>query len=210
MAAAVVQINEGTGKSLSYVSFTDEASNSAYVERVSLHEPVSATYTVSITTAISFATANAHLLQIMAGTSKRFALRRLKLWLTAAATAAAIKQMQLVLLTTAGTGGGAITPCAIDRADTTFSGASQTLPSSKGTESDILWEFDCAAWAAVPTTGILPPIIDEEWDDRGSKSIVIPAGTSNGLALKLITSDGGTPTIRGTAKIVEGLVHTVA
>jgi hypothetical protein len=210
MSAGVVQINEGTGKGLSYVSFTDEASNTAYMERVTQAEPVSASYTVSISSGISMATANAHLLQIMAGASKRFAIRRIKLWQVATATAAAIKQIQIVLLTTAGTGGGVITPRALDRADAVFSGSAMTLPTGKGTESDILDEFESASWSAIPTTGILTPLVDEEWDDAHSKSIVIPGGTSNGIAIKLITADGGTPLIRGRVKISEGLVAAVA
>lgn len=197
-----LEVTAGSGTKLSTWSRTKN-SQTVHDQEVILGEPYLATYTISVATPISAATANAHLLQIMAGTNNRFRLARFRMWQVAVATAAAIKELAIFRLTTAGTGGTAITPRKSDPADGAAEATAMTLPTSKGTEGEQLWTGSAAFFAAVPSTGLLQPLVDLVFDDPRSKAYEVASGTSNGIALKIIPSDGGTPTVRIYAEIVE-------
>lgn len=197
MADGYIQINEGSGKKLAYYSRTDANGDTVYNEKGVQDQPFIPTYVVQFSTALAMSVANAHVWELMAGASKRVILRRLRLWQVVVATAAAIKQWELVTLTSAGTGGGTITPRSTDPADGAAGATCMTAPTVKGTEANIIGDWEQNAWTAVPTTGLLPAFIDESWTDPYAKPPTIAAGTSNGLALKLITSDGASPTVRG-------------
>lgn len=163
-------------------------------------EPYLATYTISVTAAISAATANAHLLQIMAGASLRVGLRRLRVTQMVNGTTQN-NQMSIHRLTTAGTGGTSYTPAPHDPADSASGATAMTLPSSKGTESTALWTGAVLTHATVTTVG-LNPILDLDWTRERGKALWIAAGATNGLALKNITGSAST-TVLITAEIVE-------
>ena len=183
---SVVQITEGSGKYLGY-TVRSMASNTVYQQHVLVSEPYLPTYTVSVTTAVAVG-ANDHLLQIIAGPLNRVLMRRLLVTQLAGASASTKAVMQLLRLTTAGTGGTAYTPRATDpTSDTTGATARAGVSASKGTEGNILWTGTGTYLATAATAGATP-ILDLVWDDPRSQPPTIAAGTSNGLALKAITA----------------------
>lgn len=197
-----ILINEGTDRILGHFTRTIGATDYE-IQKSVIDEPFGATYSVSFTTATAFSVANDHIFELMSGADNRTLLRRIRLWQVAAATAAAVKQLQILRLTTAGTGGTAYTPRAVDAVDSVATATCMTLPSSKGAEGFVLADLECALWSTVPTTGLLVPILDERFDDIHSKSPASAAGTGNGIALKLMTADGGSPTVRGYIEFSE-------
>lgn len=200
MAESLIAVTEGAGKN---TSTWQRTKNSQTVEdqQVVISEPYLAAYTISVTTAISTGTANSHLLQIMAGASNRVLLRRLTVTQIVNAGAATRCVFQLLRLTTAGSGGTAYTPRALDPVDGAAGATAMTLPSSKGTEGNILGTWAQLIDGATPAVTELP-ILDIVWADDRTKSPAIAAGTSNGLALKNITAVA-TATVHITASIVE-------
>lgn len=187
MPDATVQINEGTGVLLSHWNRT-KTSNSVLEAAQVISEPYLAAYTVSVTTAVALTTANDHLLQIMAGNLNRVILRRLQVSLAVNATAETRCVFQLLRLTSAGTGGTAYTPRALDPVDTASAATAMTLPSSKGTEGNILWTQARVVPDTTQTIDSDTLLIDMDWTDPRTKGPVIAAGTSNGIALKNITA----------------------
>ena len=186
-ADSVVQIDEGTGKYLHYVQ-RSIASNTTYTQAVALSEPYLPTGLIAVTTAVSLATANSHPIQIMAGPLNRVILRRLKVTLLAGSTTASQQAVfQLLKLTTAGTGGTSYTPRNADPADPAIAATAMTLPSSKGTEGNILWTE--TGPVAIASNVAQPPVLDLDWTkDLRSRPPTSAAGTGNGFALKNITA----------------------
>ena len=141
-----------------------------------------ATYSV-VAAGVSGATAASHILQIMAGSSLNVRIRSICVEQFAVPAAVAAYSLQIFRLSTAGTGGTAVTPRPYDSADAASGATAMTLPSSKGTEGVQLYQE--ALWmgtAAIPTANNRM-----EWPNivyGGMKPIVIPAGTSNGVAIK--------------------------
>jgi len=147
-----------------------------------------AEYTVTTITPISTATANSHILQIMAGSSNRLRIRRIEVTQMGLATNAAFMQLAIYRLTTAGTGGTAITPQLVDPADAAAGATAMTLATVKGTEGALLGSrsmyMNQTAAASMGTPN------DALFDFAGlrRKPIHVAAGTSNGIALKNITA----------------------
>lgn len=165
-------------------------------------EPEIASYRVNTTAAVALSTANSHLLQVMAGASLRVGIRRITVYQAVNATATATNQWGIYRLTTAGTGGTSITPAALDPADSASGATAMTLPSSKGTESTLVEYRHALLHATVATVGIgVAAVFD--FTNMRTKALWIAAGTSNGIALKNISSDAA-----GTVRIVAELVET--
>lgn len=190
MAHAFIMINEGTGKQLGHY---DRVVNgqTIYEQKVLQSEPVLATYTVSVTTAASLNVANSHVLQLMAGGTNAMILRRLRVSQAAGVDNSQVVVWQLLRLTTAGTGGTAYTPRALDSADAVADSSAMALPTAKGTESFILWTESTFMWKAPPgaqTTPTYRPemIFELDFTSLITKGIRVPA--SAGLALKNITA----------------------
>lgn len=202
MAYTYYNFTEGSGRKARSFQRTDGGANTvdemAYVES----EPPLLTYTVSSITAISIATANSHLLEIMAGASLHVWLRRLRVTQVAVANAAQICTFALYRLTTAGTGGTAITPQKSDPSDAAAGATAMTLASAKGTEGSLLWAEARSLWSAVPTA-TNDVTLDWTFTTPRTKGIRVASGTSNGVALKNITAITTTPTVIVTAEICE-------
>lgn len=198
-ATSYVQFTEGSGRKLRTYQRTDGADT---VEEwlQPLSEPILATYSVSVNTAISAATANSHLLQIMAGSTLRVGIRRITVSQIANGTTQT-NQWQLLRLTTAGTGGTSITPAPHDPADAASGATAMTLPTVKGTEGTILGSYVVLTHATAATVG-LNPIFDRSFVNERTKALWIGAGTANGIALKNITASA-----TGTYHIVVELVE---
>lgn len=150
-----------------------------------------ATYSV-VATGISGATSSDHLVQLMAGSSLNVRIRRIQLQQVGLMTTASEFSVNVLRLTTAGTGGGAITPAKYDTSDGAAGATAMSLPSAKGTESTLLdimriWPIQTYATAGGTGSGSR----DEMVQLPNMKPIIIPAGTSNGLALKIQTGRAG-------------------
>jgi hypothetical protein len=179
-----VNVTEGSGKKLHTFQRTIGANN-VEDEIVLIGEPNLATYIVPFTASV--ATANAHLIQVMAGASLNLYVRRIYV---AQGTFSSTSGSNFVIirLTTAGTGGGAVTIAARDTADTPGATA-MTLPTVKGTEGAALEGINIIFGAAA-TTFAVPPTADFRFESRG-KALRIPAGVANGFALKSTNACAG-------------------
>lgn len=190
MAESIVQVNEGSGKKLHTFQRTIGA-NTVEDEVMLSGEPYLATYFVS-SGLISIATANSHILQIMAGASLNVYIRRLLIWQSAAVTTAAFASWQLLRLTSAGTGGAVPTSAALDSGDAAAGAAAMTLPTVKGTEGAVLATATPLLIQTIPVGGPAGGslIVDLDFDKQlRAKMPRIPAGAANGLALKWLTAN---------------------
>lgn len=180
MAESIIQVApDSTGKKLHTNSRTIGA-NTVEDEFTLSGEFPYATYTV-VAASVATTTAASHLMQIMAGASLNVRIRRIRVTQNVAPAGVTVWPLQVLRLTTAGTGGTSVTARPYDSADAAAGGGGMTLPSAKGTEGVILW--DQALWLG---TGAIPVNNNSmEWIQLpNSKPILIPAGTSNGIAIK--------------------------
>lgn len=190
MAESFVNVTEGSGKKLHTFNRTIGA-NSVEDEGVFLAENYLASYVIStpFAAAVSTATANSHLLQIMAGASLKVRIRRIEIWQNALATAVAIMDLRIYRLTTAGTGGGVAAVSPEDTADGGAGATAMVLPTAKGTEGVGLRAAAPTMVQTLAATALpLPPILVWDFDRPRSKPLIIPAGAANGIAIKNITA----------------------
>ena len=189
MADQTIKINEGTGKGLHTwerviggVTLQDEI--------ILQGEHNLPTYVIPF--GASVATGNDHLLQIMAGSSLNVRIREIYLSQDTLATTANRDSIQVIRLTTAGTGGSAITPQKHDPADAASGATAQTLPSTKGTEGTTLIQFLLPMAQTAPFPGLV-----YQWQHTAfQKPLMIAAGTANGLAIKSLAAIAAA-TVRG-------------
>ena len=182
MTTSAIAVTEGAGKNI----WTESRIVSAVTREaqvVLIGEPALPTYTVSAVST-SAITTGAHLVQLMAGASLYVRVTKINISQRGATSGVATYQgLSLYRLTTAGSGGTAITPSRFDRGDAVASATAQTLPTAKGDEGDLLWYWNLTCEATRPW-------VREMWSWEASprcKAIVIPPGTADGIALKLGT-----------------------
>lgn len=183
MADTSFAVTAGSGTDLHTVT-TAIGGTTVHDQVVKQGEPYLATYTVTAIN-ISLATAASHVLQIMAGSTLNVYLRRLWICQKATATTASIVGLALSRLTTAGTGGGAVTLRPLNTTDAAAGATAMTLPTVKGTTA-----YDMAFWTAqvIQTVGTggsgdNTVLLDLDFDAMRTKPPRIPAGTANGLAI---------------------------
>lgn len=197
MGEQIIQITEGAGKKLHTFDRTIGA-NTVNDEVVLLGEPYLASYTAVINGASGAAAG--HLFQIMAGAGNRVRIRQIRLKINAATAAGALR-LGLKRLTTAGTGGGVITPNVVDPADGAATAACMTLPTATGTlAGDYFFIANLPTAAAAPQAGF-----EYVWPGIGLpnvKPVIIAAGTSNGLALVIVNTIAGS-TVDGMVQFDE-------
>jgi len=182
MAESFVEVSEGTGTKLHSHQRVIGA-NTVEDEVVILGEPYLASY-IARTDSISTTTADSHVLQVMAGASLKLRIRRIFIGQSGSTTADTNTRIAVVRLTTAGTGGTAITPGPVDTADAASGATAMTLPTSKGTEGTILAYLPIGM-----TAGMISVDNQIEWSQLPQhKPIIVPAGTSNGIALKVVVA----------------------
>lgn len=198
----------------SYVPFLDSASATRnfhtnqrsngsvtveqYVQQVA--EPYLAAYVVTMNVAISTATANSHLIQIMAGASLRVGIRRILVTQSGNGTTQQ-NIWEIRRVTTAGTGGTSYTPAVLDPADSASGATAMSLPSSKGTESTLIHVQNVLTHATAANLD-LNPVLDVDFTRDRTKALWIAAGTSNGIVLKNATASAST-TVLVTVYLVE-------
>ncbi len=103
---------------------------------------------------------------------------------TTLAGAVATANITIVRVSTAGTGGGAITASPMDAADSAYAGTIATLPTVKGTEGVTLMGGPVGITATNPMTTV------NQWAwraDDDEKDIVIGTAATDGICFKLIT-----------------------
>lgn len=155
-------------------------------QKIILGEPYVATYSIPFTVSTSLGTD--HLLQIMAGASLNVRIRAIYMAQGSAASAAGTQQIQVLRLTTAGTGGSAITPTAYDTSDAASGATAMSVPTSKGTEGAVLLRLIYPIVTTLPVQYAPQP----QWfQEENHKPIIIPAGTANGIALKPVVAISG-------------------
>jgi hypothetical protein len=195
MAESIVQVApDSSGKKLHTWNRTIGA-NSIEDEYVLLGENGLLTYTgLSLPFAVtSTATANSHLFQIMAGASNKVRIRRIEIHQVVVATTVAIIELRLLRLTTAGTGGTAVTNQPLDSADAASGATSMILPTVKGTEGAVVGSATplMIQTLAASNQSPLNPIAVWDFDRPRSKPLIIPSGTTNGVAVKNINAIAG-------------------
>jgi hypothetical protein len=186
MAESLVQVTEGSGKKLHTFAHV-VGGNTIEDEFVVFAEQPIPSYVID-TPAVSVATANDHVLQIMAGASLNVWVRRIRVYQSALATTAAIGTFQIFRLTTAGTGGTTAAVDSLDATDSAAGATAMTLPTVKGTETTRLYGITAGFIQTVPTAGVNPLLVDFDFAALRGKSIRIAAGTANGIALKISTA----------------------
>lgn len=184
MPEGIVQVTEGTGKKLHTFQRVIGA-NTVEDEVVLYGEQYTATYIAGMTPPASTATLASHLFQLMAGATLKVRVRRIEMHISTPATAAALADIQLLRLSTAGTGGTAANPVAFDSTDATAGATGMVLPTVKGTEGTLLiraypYMIQTIAASAGPTN----PVLVWDFDRPRSKPLIIAAGAANGIAVK--------------------------
>lgn len=182
-----------TGPKLATGPTYSENSQTVQDEKVILGEQYLATYIANlVVTPASTATVDSHLIQIMAGASLRVRIRRIDMYQGAMATAVTNAGMTLVRLTTAGTGGTLFTPAPLDPADVAAGATVRSLPSSKGTEGTVIWSgFAYFMQTLAASSPLNQPTLTLDFDRPRSKPLIISAGVTNGIALKLLNATAG-------------------
>lgn len=192
MGESLVQVTEGSGKKLHTWQRTIGA-NSVEDEYVLLGENALASYILptsfGLPGGISTATANSHLVQIMAGASLKVRIRRIEVHQAVMATTAALMHLQVLRLTTAGTGGTVLGFAVLDPSDAAAGATAMTLPTVKGTEGTGVLSAHAYMMQTLGASAQLNnPIAVFDFDRPRSKPLIIGAGTTNGIALKNVTA----------------------
>lgn len=204
MPESLIALTPGSGAKNARTFNRSIGGNSVEEAAMFLAEQNMPTYEVA-PAAASAATAASHLLQIMAGASLNVYVRWIGLYQLVVATAAAIDEYDIVRVTTAGTGGAAVTPAPLDSGDAAAGAAGMTLPTVKGTEGTIVSRISVQFTQTIATqSGGMKAQLIGEWDFeklRG-KALRIPSGATNGIVVKVITARAGA-TIIPVARIAE-------
>lgn len=183
MSESYVQVTEGSGKKLHAKQRTIGA-NIVEDEVVVFGEQYLPTYRVR-TASISLATANSHLIELMAGATLKLRIRRILVAVSVPATASNTILLRVQRLSTAGTGGSAQGIPRHDTSNPAAGATAMTLPTAKGTIGDLL---------IIEPLVVLSTHNESFWrfePHRLSEAIVVPSGTSNGLAIENLSAVAG-------------------
>ncbi len=181
MTVSAVAVTEGSGKNL----WTDSRSVSSVTREAQYVLPAENAYPTFIALAsnISIATSLDHIIFVQADGTNYSRLRKVEITCTNDIPAAAsVARFFLRRTTTAGSGGSSATVSAYDGADS-YTGTSQTLPSSKGTNGSVLWDF----WLPMPAS-LGDQLVQRTWVQHPqSKPIIFGTGTGAGICLEVQT-----------------------
>lgn len=177
-----IQVTSGTGPKIATGPTYTENANVVQDQKVILGEPYLATYALTHTP-VTTGNSNSDFLEIMAGASLNVRIRYMEVLQLVLATTAAITNILLVRLTSAGSGGTAVTPRPLNPADSAAGATAMTLPSVVGGQGATIAN-SCPYFlqTANASTQFQQPIIT--WDFRQAP-LIIPAGTSNGITIRI-------------------------
>ena len=190
MAESFIEVTAGTGTK-AHSNTRVIGANTVHDEVVIPGEPYLASYTIvsELAATSTLAVANDHLLQIMAGSTLKVYIRRIEVIQYSVVTAAAFFLLRLHRLTTAGTGGTGVTPRPLDTTDAAAGTTAQVRPTSKGTEGVLVGgALPYTMQTLAASNAQMTPIYAWDFDRPRSKSLIIPAGTANGIAVKNIST----------------------
>lgn len=190
MSESNVAVTEGAGKKL-HTNQRSIGGNTVEDEYMLVGEPFLATYVLPTGASTSIATANDHVIQVMAGASLNVYIRRIQVWQSVLATTAAITSWDIFTLSSAGTGGTVLTNRAFDSTDAGAGATGMSLPTVKGTEVGRMWVGQTTVMQTAPTAGGSNLLFDINFEQLRTKALRIPAGTANGIALKILTATAG-------------------
>ena len=180
--AGNVQFTQGSGTRLGTSTYT-EGCVTVHDEKFVLGEQYLASYVVN-GAAISMATINDHLIQLMAGSTLNVYVRRIVGYQVGLATSAAIQDFRLFRISSAGTGGTSLSEFPLNPADAASGAQAMTLPTAKGTETNRMWVTNKSLMQTAPTAGADLLLFDWVFDGLRTPSLIIPAGITNGIAVK--------------------------
>ena len=189
MPESVVQVTEGTGKKLHTFQRTVGA-NTVEDEFVTLADTPWASYAIT-TGSRSTATAGTHLLQVMAGITNPVYLRRVIITQSLSATTAAYMNLDIVRLSTAGTGGTAVSTVTLDTTDAASGATAMTSPTTIGTVSNRMMNLSVGMIQTIGVGGSNTYLVDMDFDRARLKPIRIPAGVTNGIAIRNVNAVAG-------------------
>ena len=166
-------------------------------QKVVLGEQYLPTYVLGSQGIASTATSLSHLLQIMAGASLNVRIRRIRVWQVAVATTAALASFVIIRLSSAGTGGTVQTAAPLVPSDGPSGATGMTLPTVKGIETTSISQQGVYFVQTIPTAmaGMSALLVDLEFDSSRGESLFIPAGVSNGIAIKQGVGQAGASVI---------------
>jgi hypothetical protein len=142
---------------------------------------------------VSGANSGDDLMQVMAGSANYVRVRRIEISQRVPITTAQEFTVDVTRLTTAGTGGVAVTPARFDNGDPAAgASAASTVPNAThGTAGTILRSLRIWGLQTPPTAGVGGGLSAKWEQHRGTKPIIIPAGASNGISLRVQTGRAG-------------------
>lgn len=186
-SGSFIQVTSGAGPKIATgPTYTDESSNVVQDQKILFGIPYHSTFTVAVPQVVA-TTGNSHMIQVMAGSSLNVYILFLLTTQYGAVGAVSALGLQVLRLTSAGTGGTVITPRPMDTTDA-IGATAMSLPTVKGTEGSQLWQQ--SVWLG--TAAIPSPISRFEYPGETPeylhKPIKILAGTANGICLKNIGS----------------------
>lgn len=185
MAEAFINLTEGSGKKAHAWDRTIGA-NTVLDEFTLPGEYPLATYAI-VASGLAWTTTQRDMLQVMAGSSLNVRIRRITITQIAGISAVGLREIVVYRLTSAGTGGTSITARPLDSADAAAGCTAMSKPTSNGTQGvEVLRR---GAWWGTSATPSNPTLLTWE-PPPGSKPLIIPAGTANGIALTNPVSDG--------------------
>lgn len=184
MATSVVESYSGSGTYWWSDSRTVSATtkNALYTM---LAESAQPTYT-AVMKAVPLATANSHLFGFMADGTNYTRLKWIRIWQSTLAGAVNCQDLSLILLSTAGTGGGAISARPMDTSDTNpYAGGIATLNTVKGTETNTMGTLQLG----IATTNPMTNVNYTEWGRQDNlKPLILGTAATSGVALKNINA----------------------
>lgn len=186
-----IAVTEGSGKNVHTWQRLISAVN-VEEDVAIIGEPYLASY-IATTGGVTAANAGDDDIQLMAGAALNVRIRRIRMEQTALITAALITTFTVIRLTSAGTGGAAITPSKKDNGDAAAgaTAASAVPTATHGTAGVTLLTRTFMPIQTSPVGG-LSLIPYWEWVEApNTKPIIIPAGATNGIAVRNLSARAG-------------------
>ena len=186
-SASFVGINEGDDRNLATVQ-RSIASTTVEQTEVAVTLPHVPSYTMVTSAPVALATASSHLFQFMGSGLNRDLLRRVEITQVGNAAASRIVEFELRRLDTSGSGGTAVTPNTVDPVDSASTARGMILPSSKGTEDELLYKKSGVILQTAATVGHRE-VATFEFPEGTTKPVTTAAGSTTGWVLKNMQSD---------------------
>lgn len=182
-----IGVNEGDDRNLATVQ-RSVASTTVEQTEVAPTLPYVPTYTVVTSSPVRISTASSHVVQLLGSTLNRDLLRWIEVTQVGNANAAARVEFEVRRVDTAGTGGTTLTPNPVDPVDPATTARGMTLPSSKGTEGNLLAKRT-GTILTTPTAGHDRVVRFEFDQDVTTKPPTIAAGATTGIVIKNLQTD---------------------